>query len=342
MNDETRLASDGLIRTMRIAVLMGGPSSEKDISLKSGKAVEEALRETGLKVVPIEVDEGVKERLKKEKVEVAFIALHGRFGEDGTVQEILERLGIVYTGSGIEASRLAFDKVNSKKVFLKEGLATPAFYVLEKGDKQEKMDSQLSFYSDVKSPLVVKPAREGSTIGVSIVRKEEEYLAALDKAFQYDRKIFVEEYLDGREITVGILNGCPLPVIEILPRKEFFDFQAKYTEGLTDFKVPAPLPPDVYQETQTQALKAHRVLGCRGMSRVDMKVNSSGKLYILEVNTIPGMTLSSLLPKAAQAAGISFPQLCYKLIEIALRDKGREQRVEGRGTKQERENMRCR
>ena len=230
-------------------------------------------------------------------------------------------MGIVYTGSGVEASRLAFDKVASKQVFLKEDIATPAFHVLIKGNKQEKMLSQFPCPPTIKNPLVVKPAREGSTLGVSITKGEEEYLSALDRAFRYDGKIFVEEYIDGREVTVGILNSSPLPVIEILPRKEFFDFQAKYTDGLTDFKVPAPLPWDVYQETQALALRAHRALGCRGMSRVDLKVNSSGNPYVLEVNTIPGMTLLSLLPKAAQAAGIGFSQLCCRLIEIALRDK---------------------
>ena len=324
MNDETMPA--------RTVILMGGPSSERDISLKSGKAVEEALREAGLKVIAIEVDGELEERLKKERVDVAFIALHGRYGEDGTVQELLERLGIIYTGSGVEASRLAFDKVASKQVFLKEDIATPAFHVL---DKEKKMVSQLPFPPTIKNPLVVKPAREGSTLGVSITKGEEEYLSALDRAFQYDRRIFVEEYIDGREVTVGILNGSPLPVIEILPRKEFFDFQAKYTEGLTDFKVPAPLPRDVYQETQTLALRAHRALGCRGMSRVDMKVNGFGKPYVFEVNTVPGMTPLSLLPKAARAAGISFPQLCCKLIEIALRDKAQRHKA----TEQERENI---
>ncbi|NOX97602.1 MAG: D-alanine--D-alanine ligase [Nitrospirae bacterium] len=306
---------------MRIAVLMGGPSSERDVSLKSGKAVEETLREAGLKVIAIEVDEEVEKKLRDEKIEVAFLALHGRYGEDGTVQEMLERLGITYTGSGVEASRIAFDKIASKKAFLREGIDTPAFYVLEKGNKREKMISQFPFHPVIRNPLVVKPAREGSTIGVSVARKEEEYLIALDRAFQYDERILVEEYIAGREITVGILNGSPLPIVEILPRKEFFDFEAKYTEGLTDFKIPASLSSDVYREAQDLALKVHRILACRGVSRVDMKVNNSGKLYVLEVNTIPGMTPCSLLPKAAQAAGISFLQLCCKLIEIALRDK---------------------
>lgn len=311
-----------VIRDARIAVLMGGPSSERDISLRSGKAAAEALRKAGLRVIAIEVDERVEERLKEERTDVAFIALHGRYGEDGTIQKLLERWGIIYTGSGAEASRMAFDKAVSKKVFLKEDIATPPFRVLWRGDKRERMPSHRTFHSVIKNPLVVKPAREGSALGVSIVRGEEEYSTALDRAFQYDEKLLVEEYINGREVTVGILNGSPLPVIEILPRKEFFDFAAKYTEGLTDFKVPAPLLPDVYRETQALALRAHRALGCRGMSRVDMKVNSSGKPYVLEVNTIPGMTPLSLLPKAAQAAGISFPQLCCSLIEIALRDKG--------------------
>ncbi len=325
-------ASGKLNPTLRIAVLMGGPSSERDISLKSGKAVEEALREAGLKVVAVEVNEDVEEKLKEVRTDLAFLALHGKYGEDGTIQELLDRWDIIYTGSGVEASRTAFDKTASKKVFLKEGIATPAFCVLEKGDKAEKMDSRFSLPPLIKSPLVVKPAREGSTIGISIVGREEEYPAALDKAFQYDERVLVEEYIDGREVTVGILNGSPLPVIEILSRREFFDFEAKYTEGLTDFKVPAPLPRALYRETQALALQAHRALGCRGMSRVDMKVNSSGEVYVLEVNTIPGMTPLSLLPRAARAAGISFPQLCCRLIEMALKDKAQSDR----GTKAQR------
>ena len=310
---------DELTPETRIAVLMGGPSNERDISLKSGKAVEEALRKTGLRVGAIDVDEDAEEKLRKEEVDVAFIALHGKYGEDGTVQELLGRLGIVHTGSGEEASRTAFDKGAAKEVFLKKGIATPAFRVLEKGGRQNRMISQFPFHPVIRNPLVVKPAREGSTIGVSIARKKEEYLAALDRAFCYDERILVEEYVDGREVSVGILNGSPLPVIEIFPRKEFFDFEAKYTEGLADFKVPASLSPDIYQATQTLALKAHRALGCRGMSRVDIKVNKSGKPYVFEVNTIPGMTPLSLFPRAARAAGIDFPQLCCKLIEIALR-----------------------
>ncbi len=320
MNDTVGISIPGKLNpAMRIAVLMGGPSSERDISLKSGKAVEKALREAGLKVVAVEVNEDIEEKLKEARAEIAFLALHGKYGEDGTIQELLDRWGIIYTGSGVEASRTAFDKIASKKVFLKEGIATPAFCVQGKGDKAEKPLSRFSFPPVIKNPLVIKPAREGSTIGISIVGREEEYQAALDKAFQYDERLLVEEYIDGREVTVGILNGSPLPVIEILPRREFFDFEAKYTEGLTDFKVPAPLPRDLYQETQSLALKAHRVLGCRGMSRVDMKVSSSGKAYVLEVNTIPGMTPLSLLPRAARAAGISFPQLCCRLIEMALK-----------------------
>jgi D-alanine-D-alanine ligase len=320
MNDKVGISVPGKLNSsLKIAVLMGGPSSERDISLKSGKAVVEALREAGLKVVAVEINEDVEEKLEEARVDMVFLALHGKYGEDGTVQEILDRWGIDYTGSGVEASRTAFDKIASKQVFLKEGIATPAFCVLERGDEAEKPGSRFSFPPLIKNPLVVKPAREGSTIGISIVGREEEYPTALNKAFQYDERILVEEYLDGREVTVGILDGSPLPVIEILPRREFFDFEAKYTKGLTDFNVPAPLPPALYRETQALALKAHRALGCRGMSRVDMKVNSSGKSYVLEVNTIPGMTPLSLLPRAARAAGISFPHLCCRLIEIALK-----------------------
>ena len=308
---------------------MGGPSSEREISFKSGRAVEEALRGSGLNVVAIDVDKDIEERLKEEGVEVAFIALHGRYGEDGTIQALLESLAIPYTGSGVEASRMAMNKVASKEVFLRDGIPTPDFYVLEREkdkDKDKDKDkevviSQPPRHSTIKVPVVIKPAREGSTIGVSVVKEEEDFLPALDRAFRYDDKILVEEYIDGREVTVSILNGSALPVIEIVPKHEFFDFEAKYTNGLTKFKVPAPLSKELYGKTQEVALQAHRALGCRGMSRVDMKVSQEGKPYVFEVNTIPGLTSISLLPKAAQVAGVSFPQLCRKLIEIALREK---------------------
>lgn len=307
------------IEKKKIGLLMGGPSSEREISLKSGRAVEEALRRCGLNVVAIDVDKDIEKKLKEKKIEVAFIALHGRYGEDGTIQALLESLGIPYTGSGVEASRLALDKVASKEVFLRDEIPTPDFYVLNK--EKDIFVSQLLHHSTIKIPLVVKPAREGSTIGVSVVKKEGDFRPALDKAFRYDDKILVEEYIKGREVTVSILNGWPLPIIEIVPKHEFFDFRAKYTDGLTEFKVPAPLTKPVYGRTQEVALRAHQALGCRGMSRVDMKVTRKGEPYVFEVNTIPGLTSLSLLPKAAQAAGVSFPQLCHKLIKIALREK---------------------
>ena len=305
----------------KIGVLMGGPSSEREISFKSGRAVEEALRSSGLNVVAIDVDKDIEERLKEEGVEVAFIALHGKYGEDGTIQALLESLVIPYTGSRVEASRMAMDKVASKEVFFRNEIPTPDFYVLKKENKKEIVLSQLLRHSTIKVPVVIKPTREGSTIGVSVVKKEEDFLPALDKAFQYDDKILLEEYIDGREVTVSILNGSALPIIEIVPRHGFFDFEAKYTNGLTKFKVPAPLTKELYGKTQEIALQSHRALGCRGMSRVDMKVSRKGKPYVFEVNTIPGLTPLSLLPMAAQAAGMSFPELCRKLIEIALREK---------------------
>ncbi len=308
------------ISKKKIGVLMGGPSSEREISFKSGRAVEEALRRSGLNVVAIDVDKDIEERLKGEGVEVAFIALHGRYGEDGTIQALLESLAIPYTGSGVEASRMAMDKVASKEVFLRDEIPTPDFYVLKKEKKEDMVISQLPCHSTIRIPVVIKPAREGSTIGVSIVKEAQDFLPALDKAFQYDDKILVEEYIEGREVTVSILNGSPLPIIEIVPEHEFFDFQAKYIDGLTEFKVPAPLTAQLYGRTQKIALQAHRALGCRGMSRVDMKVSREGRPYVFEVNTIPGLTSISLLPKAAEAAGVSFPQLCRKLIEIALRE----------------------
>lgn len=301
----------------RIGVLMGGPSTEREISLKSGKAVYESLKQYGLKVVAIDIKTDNRQQnlllIKFHHLNCAFLALHGRFGEDGSMQEILQELGIPYTGSGVEASRLAMDKIASRKIFEVYGLSVPRYKIVDKSFSLTnwKMQNHLSF------PLVIKPARHGSSIGLSIVDKMVQLNQALDLAFGFDEKILVEEFIAGREVTVGILDEKALPVIEIIPKRRFFDYTAKYKAGMTRYRVPARLKKDLAEKIQNTALSAHRLLGCSGCSRVDMILSKDQIPFVLEVNTIPGLTETSLLPKAARRVGIGFTQLCLKLIELA-------------------------
>lgn len=302
----------------RIGVLMGGPSTERDISLKSGEAVCGSLKQLGLKAVAIEVTgDDIEENIrliKSHKINCAFVALHGRFGEDGQIQEILDTLKVPYTGSGVSASRLAMDKVASRQIFVANGLRAPKYKILCKSSysRKHKIDT-----SDLGLPLVIKPACQGSSIGLSIVDSIDDLDRALDSAFSLDDRVLIEEYIKGREMTVGILDDRALPVIEIIPKRRFFDYEAKYKVGVTDYVVPAKLEKGIAKNLQEAALSAHRLLGCFGCCRVDMILGQNNVAYVLEVNTIPGMTKISLLPKAAKVAGIEFSQLCLKLIELA-------------------------
>lgn len=301
------------LKKKKIGVLMGGTSAEREVSLKTGKAVAEALTRRGLKVISIDVGKDITKRLLGEKIDLAFIALHGRGGEDGTVQGLLELLGIPYTGSEVLASALALNKIQAKKVFKFHRLPIPKFRVLKKGDPRSRIQD-LGF----PLPLVIKPAREGSTIGISIVRNKRDIKKAMEKAFGYDEEIILEEYIEGKEVTVGIVGDEALPVIEIRPKDAFYTYEAKYIKGLTDFVIPARLPKKVYSQVQRIALIAYHALGCRHFARVDMIVNKKNKPYLLEVNTIPGMTATSLLPQAAAKRGISFDDLVLRILELAL------------------------
>ncbi len=296
----------------KIAVLMGGPSNEREISIKSGKAVYSALKNTGFDVICIDAIDNWQRYLVEEKIEVAFIALHGKFGEDGVVQTILESMRIPYTGSGVRASRLALNKIDSKRIFLKAGIPTPEYKVLTKKNSS-------SFNEIHECPMVIKPALEGSSIGLSIVRKKKDFKKALELAFSYDERIILEKYIPGAEITVGILNEKPLPVIKVVPKRSFYDYKAKYTRGITEYLVPAPISKKAYKLAQRYALLAHKVLGCKDFSRVDMIYGKDGQIRVLELNSIPGLTKLSLLPKAAKAEGIEFNQLCVKLVELSLK-----------------------
>ena len=315
----------------RIGVLMGGYSSEREISLKSGTAVAESLKRQGGEVVSIDITVRDKEKIaslvRSYNLDVAFIALHGRLGEDGTIQAILEEIGVPYTGSGVEASRLALDKVLAQDLFQKSGIQVPAYISLSLQGLQGLQGKQeaahhagliqaIDFY-----PVVVKPAREGSSIGISLVRAPEGLAEALQKAWKYDDKVLIEQYIQGRELTVGILGDEALAPIEIRPKAEFFDFKAKYSSGATEYIVPAHLPQELADKVRQSALAAHRALGCADLSRVDFILAENGAYYVLEVNTIPGFTSTSLLPKAARVMGIDFDRLCLQLAGLAYGKK---------------------
>lgn len=296
----------------RIAVLMGGQSAERRISLLSGRAVLKTLRELGLNATGVDLKRSQDLlRLARTRPEVAVICLHGPGGEDGKIQGALEWLGIPYTDSGVLASALAMDKYRSKQILEKTGLPTaPSFLV---NDDLARLPASL------KPPLVVKPNNQGSALGISIVKTQTKLARALVQARRYGSEVLVEKYLSGREISVGVLGCRALPVIEIVPKKAFYDFEAKYAAGMSEHIIPARISAAARRTAQALALRAHRALGCRGATRVDLITGRSGRMSILEVNTIPGLTATSLLPEAARHAGVSFGQLILWLILDALR-----------------------
>ena len=303
---------------IRVALLVGGRSAEREVSLNSGKQVAAALARSGFDVVTIDAgeDDFVVE-LQRSEADVAFICLHGRFGEDGTVQGLCELLELPYVGSGVLSSALAMDKVMSKHVFAQAGLATPDYVVLKRG----RPVSTAEISERVGAKTVVKPANEGSAIGVTIAHTPEELPAALEEAFRYDSTVLVERFVSGVEVTVGVLGNddlFPLPTLEIVPDHEFYDYESKYVPGMSRHIIPARISPAAREECQRLSVAAHEELGCRGMSRADTIVEEDGSVWLLEVNTIPGMTPTSLLPDAAKAAGMEFSDLCRRLVEYAL------------------------
>jgi D-alanine-D-alanine ligase len=304
------------ITSKRIGVLYGGMSSEREVSRESGRAVEESLRRQGCSVASIDVDRDVAERIREEGIEVAVIALHGRWGEDGAIQGLLEILGIPYTGSGILASAIGMNKVTTKQLLGHFGLPTPKFAVFGAANPPEVLPENFP------SPVVVKPATQGSTVGVSVVERAEEFPVAFREAAEYDPFVLLEEYIPGREITAGLLGEKALPLVEIVPKGKFYDFQAKYTKGMTEYIVPARLSGTETGGIQELALRLYRALGCEGCARVDFRVTPDGRPYILEINTVPGMTETSLLPKAALAAGMDYDALVSRMVEMALEKKG--------------------
>ena len=298
------------LKKKKVGVLMGGLSREREISLKTGKAILKALHAKGYETCGIDVGQNIAEVLLKKKIDCAFLALHGKFGEDGTIQGMLELMRIPYTGSGVLASALAMNKVMAKKVFHTERIPTPFFEVFHRSLLQKGSTLRIS----LPLPVVVKPASEGSTIGVSIVKDEGALEAALKKAAEYDEELLVEEFMKGKEITVGILDGLPLPIIEIVPRSGFYDYRSKYTKGETEYIIPARIPREKYLSAQEISLKAYRALGCSGCVRVDVMADEDHRPYVIDVNTMPGMTETSLLPKAASFAGIVFEDLVERIL----------------------------
>ena len=296
---------------MKVAVLLGGKSAEREVSLKSGSMVLAALRKKGVDAHPFDPKERDLLELVKERFQRVFIALHGRFGEDGTVQGVLEWLGIPYTGSGVLASALAMDKLRTKRLWAAEGLPTAPYAVLEKDTDLKAVAKRLGV------PMFVKPASEGSSVGMSKVRKA----AALDEAYalavNYDPVVLAEKFIDGPELTVAILDERALPIIRIETPREFYDYEAKYIANDTRYLVPCGVSEKKEKELQALCLKAFKALGCRGWGRVDLMLDKRGKPYLLEINTSPGMTDHSLVPMAARAVGISYEELCVKVLEMA-------------------------
>lgn len=299
------------LQNKRIAVLMGGLSAERDVSLRTGKAVLNALLESGADAVGIDAGKDLPNQLAAAKAEVVFIALHGRYGEDGTVQGLLELMQIPYTGSGVLASSLAMDKLATKQMLIYHELSTPGFLSLRSGENQEQCLQRCRHF-----PLVVKPAREGSTIGVSIVHDRKQLANGVKEALKYDDLVLIEDFIQGQEVTVGVLNGEALPIIQVVPKSGFYDYASKYTPGQTEYILPAPLEPVLYGRLQSASVDACRALNCRGAARVDFMIRER-EFYCLEVNTIPGMTETSLLPKAAARAGIDFKELVWRILEDA-------------------------
>jgi D-alanine-D-alanine ligase len=291
-----------------IAVLMGGMSAEREISLKTGNAVLGALKRLGYPAFGIDVGRDLAARLTWQGAKIAFIALHGRYGEDGKVQGLLEILNIPYTGSGVLASSMAMDKVVTKKLLLYHGLSTPAFVEVRRADADK-----LSLGDCPPFPIVVKPAREGSTIGISRADNEAQLREGLAMAFEHDDLVLVEEFIQGREVTVGVLDDLALPIVEVVPEGGFYDYAAKYTAGRTQYLLPAPLSETLTARLQQAALEIFRILGCAGAARIDFMVRGE-EFFCLEVNTIPGMTETSLLPKAAGAAGMTFEDLVERIL----------------------------
>ncbi|HEY6083859.1 MAG TPA: D-alanine--D-alanine ligase [Nitrospira sp.] len=318
-----------LLTRARIGVLMGGQSSEREVSLRTGAAVHRALSRRGYDAVLIDVGPSLSRDLRDQRIAIAFLALHGPGGEDGAIQGFLETLGIPYTGSGIQASAVGMHKVTTKTILAANRIPVPGGVVIKRGKNVSSSRALQS--ARLRWPVVVKPASEGSTIGVTIVKKPSQWANALTLAHQYDRDAMIEAYIPGHEVTVSLLGrrGDPpsvLPAVEIIAPGGFYDFAAKYEKGKTQYLCPAPLAVSVTKQIHALALRAYEVLDCAGAARVDFRITPRGRPYVLEINTAPGMTETSLLPMAAAQAGIDYEELTERILESAVA------RVHGNGS----------
>jgi len=307
----------------RVAVVMGGPSEEREISFMTGNAIVQALQEKGYDVVPIDLEPGYLVRqLEACGAKVVFNAVHGLYGEDGRMQSVLEMIGMPYTGSGVLSSALSMDKVYSKRMFQSQGVPTPKCLFASSNDKNDIVQETMATFS---FPVVVKPASQGSSLGVEIVKDKEELEAAVKEAFSYGKEILVEEFIKGKEIAAGVMETVDgvlaMPLVLIEPRSGSYDFKSKYTKGATIYTVPAPLDAEITKKIQDIALAAYKALGCNGVARADILLTVSGEVFVLEMNSVPGMTGTSLIPKAAAAMGISFPDFCEKILLTATAKK---------------------
>ncbi|MFC2144898.1 D-alanine--D-alanine ligase [Actinomycetota bacterium] len=305
-------------KNKKIGVLTGGISSEREISLKTGRNIFESLERSGYDADFIDIKDDLLEKVRS--IDIAFLALHGRYGEDGTIQGMLELLKIPYTGSGVLSSAMVLDKILSKKIFILANIPTPSFIELDLNDSKLELDS---LKKDIKVktgyPVVAKPNSEGSTIGIRTVYDESELEEGIKEAARYDKRILLEKFINGRELTVGIIGSEPegLPIIEVKPKSGFFDFDSKYKKGLTEYIVPAKIDKKTAENIMEISMNCHKVLGCCGISRVDFILDNNNTPYVLEINTMPGMTSTSLVPMAAAAAGINFDLLVEIILDSA-------------------------
>lgn len=294
--------------SLHIAVMMGGPGAEREVSQRSGAAVVAALRSLGHQVT--EVDPQDREFSLPDPTDAVFLALHGAYGEDGTVQEQLEQLGVPYTGCGVEVSRVAFDKVLTKQRCVAAGVVTPRFEVFDSPDAPWPADWQ--------PPAILKPVRQGSSVGLHFIQSTENWSAVLEDCLRHDSRALLEQRVFGRECTVGILEGRALPLVEVRPRSGVYDYQSKYTQGASEYLCPAPFDVEVTAAVQAAGLAAFKAIGGGDYGRVDVMVDEAGTPFVLEVNTLPGMTATSLLPKAAAVTGMGFAALCERMVQLAL------------------------
>ncbi len=304
-------------KLLRIGIIAGGISSEREISLMTGKNIYQSLIKSGYDVIFIDTKKDILSDLRK--INLAFLALHGRYGEDGTIQGLLEYMKIPYTGSGVPGSAISINKILSKEILKCKNILTPDYIAIDFNENKNFLEIKESIKKKLSFPVIVKPNSEGSTIGINIVYENDKLEYAIRDALKYDNKILVERYIKGRELTVSIIGNEPvaLPIIEIKPKSGFYDYKAKYTKNMTEYIVPAKLDGTISRQTSNTAVKCHKILQCKSISRVDFILDNNNDAYVIELNTMPGMTATSLVPKAAKAVGIDFDYLIEIILDLA-------------------------